>query len=117
MSTPMAVATPTAVLQRLRRLDRAVLADAAGQAGHHRRLRGRTLYFEAGYNDDVIARGETPDEAAVREAIRRHYEDSEYHDLTLIAQCLSQTLEERLAANEAFVEFLCSVRDEAPLVE
>ncbi len=53
----------------------------------------------------------------MREAIRRHQEDPEYHDLTLIAQSLSQTPEERLAANESFVDFLCSVRPEGPLVD
>ena len=57
------------------------------------------------------------DDDAVWEAIRRHQEDPEYHDLTLIAQCLSRTPEERLAANEAFVDFYLSVRPDGPLVE
>ena len=57
------------------------------------------------------------DEGAVLEAIRRHQDDPEYHDLTLIAQCLNRTPEERLAANEAFVDFYLSVRPEGPLVE
>jgi nitrate reductase assembly molybdenum cofactor insertion protein NarJ len=60
---------------------------------------------------------EIVDETAVLEAIRRHEEDPEYHDLTLIVQSLNQTPEERLAANEAFVEFLSIVRPEGPLVE
>lgn len=58
-----------------------------------------------------------PDEAALKEATRLHQDDPEYHDLTLIAQCLSQTPEQRLAANDAFVAFLWSVRPEGPLVE
>lgn len=66
---------------------------------------------------DVEPPGEAIDEAAVWEAVRRHQEDPDYHDLTLIAQCLRQSPEERLAANEAFVEFLCSVRKEGLLVE
>jgi hypothetical protein len=36
------------------------------------------------------------------------------HDLTLITQSLSQTPEERLAAKEAFVESLLSVRSGRP---
>lgn len=59
----------------------------------------------------------THDQPAIREALWRQENDPEYHDLTLIVQSLSQTPLERLAANEAFVDFLLSVRPEGPLVD
>ncbi len=58
-----------------------------------------------------------PDEARIREVLRRQEIDPEYHDLTLIVQSLSQTPLERLAANEAFVDFLVRVRPSGPLVD
>lgn len=53
----------------------------------------------------------------VLEAIRRQQVDPDDHDLSLIAESLQRTPEERLIALEQYLEFLHSVRPDRPLIE
>jgi hypothetical protein len=53
----------------------------------------------------------------VLEAIRRQQVDPDDHDLSLIAQSLSRTPEERLNALEEYLEFVHLARPGGPLVE
>ena len=57
------------------------------------------------------------DEDALRKALMLHAEDPDYHDLTLIEQCLRRTPDERLATNAAFVELVLSTRPEGLRLE
>jgi hypothetical protein len=58
----------------------------------------------------AVTQDPCPDEASVRDAVRRQIEDPEDHDVSLIDECLSLTPDERLRKLTSWVAFVASAR-------